>query len=364
MELLYRLALALIPNIGDVQTRLLIQHLGDATSVFRERADVLEKIEGIGTVRADAIRSFSNFDRAEAELRFIEQHDIRALFLTDRDYPQRLLQVYDPPPLLFYKGIADLNAPKMLSIVGTRSHTEYGRQITESLVGELARENITIVSGLAFGIDGFAHRAALKHNLPTVGVTGHGLDLVYPYEHTSLAREMISAGGVLTEFFSGTKPDRHHFPLRNRIVAAISDATVVVETHIKGGSMITAKLADSYNRDVLAFPGRPIDRMSSGCNELIKYNKAILLTDGNQLLDLLGWKRREAPVRQAQRSLFIELTEEEQRILQLMDEKGTVHLSELQVALGLSSSSLASILLNLEVSNLITGLPGNNYRLL
>jgi DNA processing protein len=364
MDLLYQLALTLVPNIGDVQARLLIHHLGDAASVFRERREVLEKIEGIGRVRALSIKSFSDFERAEAELRFIEQYKIKTFFITDRDYPQRLHQCYDAPVLMFYKGNADLNASRIVSIVGTRSLTEYGRQATEALVAGLARENITIVSGLAFGIDALAHKAALKNGLPTIGVVGHGLDLVYPYQHTSLAREIIrSGGGMLTEFFSGTQPDRHHFPLRNRIVAGISDATIVVETHVKGGSMITAKLADAYNRDVLALPGRITDRASSGCNHLIKYNKAILLTDAEQLLEVLGWKKRKKEAGNAQRELFVDLPEEELRIIELLQGEESVHVSEIHIRSGLSSSIAASAILHLELKNIIYGLPGNRYRL-
>src|SRR5215213_644717 len=303
-ELFNQLALTLIPNIGDVQAKILINHFGDASSIFKATQSALEKIEGIGSVRAKSIRDFDDFHIAEKELEFIEKYKIKTFFLTDKDYPKRLLNCYDSPTLLFYKGTADLNASKVIAIVGTRTMTEYGKQFTEKLVKDLSEQNITIISGLAFGIDAMAHKAAIKNSLPTVGVVGHGLDKIYPSDHAGLAKDMIkNGGGILSEFFSGTKPDKHNFPLRNRIVAGMSDATVVVETNIKGGSMITGNLANAYNRDVFAVPGRSIDKASSGCNHLIKYNKAILLTDADELLDVLGWKEKKKEKKQ-QKELF------------------------------------------------------------
>jgi DNA processing protein len=325
-ELLNQLALTLVPNIGDVQAKILVNHFGDASSIFKAKKTLLEKIEGIGEVRARSIKDFDDFHLAEHELKFIEKYNIKTLFLTDADYPKRLLNCYDSPTLLFYKGVADLNTSKVLAIVGTRSNTDYGKLFTEKLVKDLSEQNILIISGLAHGIDAIAHKSALKNNLPTVGVVGHGLDKVYPSENTNLAKDMVKdGGGLLTEFFSGTKPDKHNFPLRNRVVAGLSDATVVVETNIKGGSMITAKLADAYNSDVFAVPGRTTDKASSGCNHLIKYNKAILLTDAEELLDVLGWKEKKKEKKQ-QKELFIELSAEEMQIIQLLQEKETVHI--------------------------------------
>jgi DNA processing protein len=363
-ELLNQLALTLVPNIGDVQAKILINHFGDASSIFKAKKSLLEKIEGIGEVRAKSIKDFDDFHLAEHEIKFIEKYNIKTLFLTDADYPKRLLNCYDSPTLLFYKGTADLNASKVLAIVGTRSNTDYGKLFTEKLVKDLSDQNILIISGLAHGIDAIAHKSALKNNLLTVGVVGHGLDKVYPLENTSLAKDMVKeGGGLLSEFFSGTKPDKHNFPLRNRVVAGLSDATVVVETNIKGGSMITAKLADAYNRDVFALPGRTTDKVSSGCNHLIKYNKAILLTDAEELLDVLGWKEKKKEKKQ-QKELFIELTPEEKQIIQLLQEKETVHIDEINLRSGLSSSTAAAAILNLELQNVIASLPGKMYRLL
>jgi DNA processing protein len=363
-ELLHQLALTLVPNIGDVQAKILVNCFGDASSIFKAKKSALEKIEGIGEVRAKSIKDFDDFHLAEQELKFIEKYKIKTLFLTDEDYPKRLLNCYDSPTLLFYKGAADLNASKIVSIVGTRSNTDYGKQFTEKLVKDLSEQRIVIISGLAHGIDAIAHKAALKNNLPTVGVVGHGLDKVYPAENTNLAKDMVKeGGGILSEFFSGTKPDKHNFPLRNRIVAGLSDATVVVETNIKGGSMITAKLADAYNRDVFAVPGRTNDKASSGCNHLIKFNKAILLTDAEELLDVLGWKEKRKEKKQ-QKELFIELSPEEKQIIQLLQEKELVHIDEINLRSGLSSSAVAAAILNLELQNVVGSLPGKMYKLL
>lgn len=363
-ELLYQLALTLIPNIGDVQAKILVQEFGDASSIFKAKQSVLEKIEGIGPVRAQSIKQFEDFHLAEAEMKFIDKYHIQTLFLTDDKYPKRLLNCYDSPTILFYKGTADLNASRILAIVGTRSSTDYGKQFTEKFVSDLEGHNVVVVSGLAYGIDVIAHKAALKSDIPTVGVVGHGMDKMYPPDHAGIAKEMIKhGGGLLTEFFSGTKADKHNFPLRNRIVAGISDATVVVETVVKGGSMITAKLADAYNRDVFAVPGRTTDKASSGTNHLIKYNKAMLLTDADELLEVLGWKEKKVKKKQ-QREIFIEMTTEEKLIVQLLQEKETVHIDEINLKSGLSSSTVAAAILNLELQGVINSMPGKMYKLI
>ncbi len=343
----------------------MIQHFGDASSIFKAKISNLEQIEGIGTIRAKSIKEFKDFERAEKEIRFIEKYKIKALFLNDKDYPRRLLNCYDSPSLLFYKGAADLNTSRIISIVGTRNNTEYGKSFTEKLIKDLSGENVLIVSGLAYGIDAIAHKAALKNGLPTVGAVGHGLDIIYPSENKTLAKDMVQKeGGIISEFFSGTKPDKHNFPLRNRIVAGLADATIVVETAVKGGSMITAKLADSYNRDVFAVPGRINDLKSKGCNHLIQYNKAILLTDASQLLQVMGWEEKKKEKAPQQREFFIEFTSEEKQIVQLLKEKETVHIDEINLRSGLSSSSIATAILNLELQSVITTLPGKLYKLL
>lgn len=364
-ELLYQVALTLVPNIGPVQAKILLQHC-EAEEIFHAKKHFLEKIEGIGPVRAASIKQFNDFAKAEEEIRFIEQYKIKPLFLTDKDYPQRLLNCYDSPTLLYYRGDADLNPSKVICIIGTRNHTEYAKQVTEKLVKDLSDQQVTIVSGLAYGVDAIAHKAAIKNNLPTIGVLAHGLDQIYPAEHTGLARDMVKhGGGLLTEFRRKTKPDKHNFPSRNRIVAGMSDATIVIETNIKGGSMITAELANGYNKDVFAVPGKINDAKSTGCNYLIKSSKALLLTEAKDLLDTMGWavKKSKKAKTNTQKELFIELQPDEKIIVTILKEKESVHIDELNLRSGLSSGAVAAAMLNLELQNVIVSLPGKLYRL-
>ncbi len=363
-ELLYRIALTLVPHIGPVQARLLVDHFGTAASIFKAKKSTLEQLDGIGEIRAGSIRHFSGLPEAEKEMAFIDKYKISPLFLTDPQYPQRLLHCYDPPTLLYYRGGANLNAAKIIAIVGTRYKTDYGKQLAEKLVSELAKQDILVVSGLALGIDAIAHKAALKNKLPTVGVLAHGLDKMYPNEHTALAKDMLhQGGGLLTEFRSATSPDKHHFPTRNRIVAGISDATVVVETDIKGGSMITANLAHGYHREVFAFPGKTTDAKSAGCHHLIKSNKAALITSAQDLAEALGWEQSPAPPKQVQQELFTHLPDDEKRIVLLLKEKDSAHIDELSSSTGLGNSHVAAALLSLEIQNIVRSLPGKRYRL-
>jgi DNA processing protein len=365
-ELLYQLALTEVPHIGCVQAKLLLQHFGSAENIFKAKLHELESLDGMGEVRARSVKSFSSFSKAEEEMKFIEKYKITPLFLTDKNYPQRLLNCYDSPTLLFFKGDADLNASKIISIVGTRNHTDYGKQITEKLLKDLAGRQVLVISGMAYGIDAIAHKTAVKNNLLTVGVLAHGLDQIYPSAHTHLAKEILKhGGGLLTEFRSNTKPDKHHFPTRNRIVAGMSDATIVIETGIKGGSMITAELANGYNKDVFAIPGKVTDPKSAGCNYLIKSNKAILLTDAQELIDIMGWEEKDKKSNaKKQKELFIELSKEEKIIIDILQEKETVHIDEINLRCGLSSSTVAAVILNLELQGIVASLPGKLYKLI
>ncbi len=362
-ELQYQIALTLVPNIGDVHAKALVNHFGNAEAIFSARKKELEELEGIGTVRANSIKNFHDFDKAQNEIAFIEKYKITALFITDPKYPQRLLNCYDSPAILYYKGNADLNTSKIVAIVGTRNNNEYGKSICEKFIEELAAENILIVSGLAFGIDSIAHKASLKNNLQTIGVLAHGLDMIYPSQNTSLAKQMSAQGGLLTEFRSNTKPDRQNFPSRNRIVAGISDAVVVVETGIKGGSLITAELGNGYNKDVFAFPGRVHDVKSEGCNYLIKNNKAALITSANDLVENMGWAQVKKPSAKKQRELFIELTPDEKLIVDILQAQDQVHIDELYFKSKLNSSKVAAALLMLEMQNVVISLPGKIYKL-
>ena len=362
-DLLYQIALTQIPLIGPVQAKILLQHC-NAEEIFHAKKSFLEKIEGIGPARAAKVTGFKDFSKAEQEIEFINKYGIKPLFITDDEYPKRLLNCYDSPTLLYYRGTGDLNAEKMLAVIGTRNHSDYAKQVTEKLIKELAEENVTIVSGLAYGIDGLAHKAALKNNLSTIGVLAHGLDKIYPQEHTSLAKDMIKkGGGLLTEYASNTKPDKHNFPTRNRIVAGMCDATLVIETSIKGGSMITAELANSYNRDVFAIPGRINDSKSTGCNYLIKNNKAFLAADTNDILEVMSWQPKKKPPVKKQKDLFIELSADEKTIFSVLKEKETVHIDEINAKSGLSSSAVAAAILSLELQNVIVSLPGKLYQL-
>ena len=363
-ELIYQIALTLVPHIGAVHAKILVQHFGNAGAVFRAKKSALEKIEGIGEIRARSLISFNHFSAAEDELLFIEKYKIQPLFLTDKNYPKRLLNCYDPPVLLFYKGNTDLNVSKIVAIIGTRGNSDYGKQVTEKLVKDLAVSGVLVVSGLAFGIDAIAHRAALKNDLSTVAVLAHGLNKIYPPEHLSLAKDMVSQGGLLTEFGSKTKPDKHNFPTRNRIVAGMCDATIVVETSLKGGSMITAELANGYNKDVFALPGKITDSRSAGCNYLIKNNKAVLLTDANELIELMGWAEKIKQKPRKQKELFIELTGNEKIILTILQQKESVHIDEINLKSNLTSSAVAAAILNMELQNLVASLPGKMYCLM
>jgi DNA processing protein len=364
-DLLFQLALTEVPNIGCVHAKILTQQFGDAQSIFKAKQTTLEKIEGIGIIRAKAIKAFTDFSKAEEEIKFIEKYKIKPLFITDKIYPKRLLNCYDSPALLFYKGDADLNAQKIIAVIGTRNHTDYAKQVTEKLIKELAGQNITVVSGLAYGVDAIAHKSSLKNNLPTIGVLAHGLDQIYPAQNAPLAKDMLKHnGGVLTEFRSKSKPDKHNFPTRNRIVAGMSDATIVIETSIKGGSMITAELANGYNKDVFAFPGRVTDAKSEGCNYLIKNNKAMLLTDAEELLEVMGWEEKPQKSKiKSQKEIFIELSKEERIIVDILKEKDSVAIDEINFLSGLSSSAVAAATLNMELQGVILSLPGKMYKL-
>lgn len=365
-DLLYQIALSLTPNIGPVQAKILVEQFGTAEAIFKARSTQLKNIEGIGEIRAASISNFDRFDEAEEEIKFIEKYNIQPLFITHEKYPKRLLNCYDSPELLYYKGTADLNVSKVVAVVGTRSHTDYGKQVAEKLIKDLSEQKVLIVSGLAYGIDAVAHKAALKNNLPTVGVLAHGLDQIYPSHHSGLAKEMLKdGGGLLTEFRSRTNPDKHNFPTRNRIVAGMSDATIVIETGSKGGSMITAELANGYNKDVFAFPGRVNDAKSAGCNHLIKSNKAVLLTDAQELIELMGWeeKAKSKKEERRQKELFIELSKEERIVVDILKEKEAVHIDEINLRSNLSSSAVAAAILNLELQHVVSSLPGKLYSL-
>lgn len=362
-DLLYQIALTLVPNIGDVHAKALVNFFGSAEAVFKAHKKDLENLEGIGTVRANSIKHFKDFTSSETEIKFIEQYKISPLFITDKNYPQRLLNCYDSPLMLYYRGSANLNTSKIISIVGTRVHTDYGKAACEKIIEDLKEEGILIVSGLAYGIDTIAHRASLKNNLSTVGVLAHGLDKIYPPQNKSMAKQMVDNGGLLTEFMSFTNPDKQNFPKRNRIVAGMCDGLLVIESSKKGGSLITAELANGYNKDVFTIPGRITDSKSEGCNYLLKNNKAALITSANDLLEMLNWKPNAKPLQKKQRELFIEFTPDERIIVDILQQNESMQIDQLYYKSGLSSSSMAAALLMLEMQGIVLSMPGKMYKI-
>lgn len=363
-DLLYQIALTLVPNIGDVHAKTLINIYGDAHAVFKAKKKELEKIEGIGTIRAGSIKDFRDFTSSEEEIKFIEKYKITPLFITNKDYPKRLLNCFDSPFLLYYRGNADLNTSKIISIVGTRNNSSYGKMVCEKFIEGLQSENVLVVSGLAFGIDTIAHKAALKNDLQTVAVLAHGLDRIYPEQNKSLAKQITGQGGLLTEFISNSNPDKQNFPKRNRIVAGMCDAVIVIESGRKGGSLITAELGNGYNKDVFAIPGRTNDAKSEGCNYLIKNNKAALINSAEDFLEFMNWSvRLRSGHEKKQRELFIELSPDEKIVVEILQQQESIQIDELYFKSGLSSSSVATALLMLEMQNVIISLPGKLYKL-
>jgi DNA processing protein len=361
-DLLYQIALTRIPQIGDVHARLLLSVFNEAAAIFKASKRQLESIEGIGTIRANNIKKFDAFTDCEKEIDFIRKFNIRPLFYHSDDYPKRLQHCYDSPPLLYFKGNADLNATRVISIVGTRSNSAYGKSICEQLIEELKPYSVNIVSGLAFGIDTIAHRSALKQQIPTIAVLAHGLDRIYPEQNKPLARMMIEQGGLLTDFSSGVKPDKQNFPRRNRITAGICDAVIVIESGKKGGSLITAELANSYNKDVFAYPGRINDAKSEGCLYLIKQNKACLVSCTDDILETMNWKETKPSKSKNQLGLFPDLNEEEKQLVDMIRQQGQIALDQLYFKTGLSISTIAASLLNLEMNGIIQNLPGKIYK--
>ena len=330
-QLLYQIGMTMLPGIGSVLAKNLLAYCGSPEAIFKTSKAKLLKIPAIGEERAQAIVQASILSEAEKELQFIDEFKITPLFFTDDTYPLRLKQLADSPLLLYYKGNADLNAEKIVGVVGTRKATEYGKEATRKLIADLAAHNILVVSGLAYGIDIAAHNAALEYNLKTVGVLAHGLNTIYPSQHTASAKKMVKQGGLLTEYKSIDPMTQHNFPDRNRIVAGISDALVVVESAIKGGAVLTANIANSYNKDVFAFPGRTIDKTSAGCNFLLKTFKAGLIENAADLLEAMHWAEgvQNNKTSAQQRQLTFALSEDEQKIYTLLNDKPELEIDKL-----------------------------------
>ncbi len=359
----YKIALTLIPNIGDILAKRLVAYCGSAEAVFEEKKSSLEKIPGIGSSLSYEVINHNIFQRAEDEIKFIIKNNITPLFYLDSNYPKRLTYCEDSPVMLYYKGNANLNSEKIISIVGTREATDYGKRICEKLIADLAIQNVLIVSGLAYGIDICAHKSAIDNKLATVCTLAHGLDRIYPAVHQSTAQKMLENGGWLTDFTSKIIPSRENFPRRNRIVAGISDATIVIESKKSGGSLITADIANSYNRDVFAFPGRIDDVCSEGCNNIIKQNKAALIQSAADLVYILGWEQTKNIKAPQQKKLFLELSSDEELIVNVLKEKDSVTIDDLCFVSKLPMSKVSALLLTLEFSGIVKSFPGKAYRL-
>lgn len=359
-EVFYQLALSRVDNIGVMSVKKLIKHFGTAREVFNLSSRELMQVQGMSLVRAGSIASFKDFSSVEKEFLFAEKEGIEIISFQDKEYPNRLTHCPDGPVVLFKKGPANLSPKRMVSIVGTRKISKYGKQITRELVESMLPYNITVVSGLAYGVDIQSHIACLELGLPTISVLAHGLDTVYPNSHTRYAKEIAEKGALITEFGIGTSPDRENFPMRNRIVAGMTDATIVVESRASGGSMITANLAAEYYRDVFAIPGRINDSNSEGCNRLIKTNKAALLESVKDLEYLMGWAKSETP-KAVQTKIFIDLHPEEEKLLDYLRDKGKTQIDELCLDTELPMSTVMVRLLTLELNGLVRSLPGKIY---
>jgi len=363
MSTLHKIALTFIKSIGPVTAKNLLAYCGSAENVFSANKKQLLQIPGVGEKTIEAIRGTDALLRARQELDFIEKHGIEVLFFSDESYPKKLKNCIDSPILLYAKGTVDFNQQRIISIVGTRNATNYGKNLCKELCEVLAPYNVLIISGLAYGIDVTTHKECLANQIPTVGILGHGLDRMYPKIHKTVAQKMVLNGGLLTEFPILTNPDRPNFPQRNRIIAGISDATVVVEASIKGGALITAEIANSYNKDVYAFPGRTNDVFSEGCNFLIKTNRAGLINSAKDLIYYLGWDT-EIKVKQhvQQTTLQLSLTANEQGVVDAL-QNGQLSIDELSLQLNIQQSKLAIVILTLEMQGIIVSLPGKIYKL-
>lgn len=361
-EVFYQLALSQVDNVGVMSSKKLIKHFGTAEEVFMRSSAELMQIQGMNLARASAIASFSNFDPITKDLETAENLGVQVISFQDSAYPKRLNHCPDGPVVLFKKGPADLSAPRMVSIVGTRKITDYGKRVTRELVESMLPYNITVVSGLAYGVDINAHIACIELGLPTVAVLAHGLDTIYPNSHTRHANAMAEKGALLSEFGFGTTPDRENFPMRNRIVAGMTDATIVVESGAKGGSMITAKLANGYNRDVFAIPGRIHDDKSEGCNRLIKSNQAALLESAKDLEYIMGWSM-PVNTKPIQTKIFVDLNPSEEALMAIMRADGKTQIDSLSLQSKLPMSMVMVHLLNLELNGLVRALPGKSYEL-
>ena len=358
------IGLTLIEGVGHVLAKRMIAYCGGPKEVFEEKANKLLLVPGVGDfVARMVVNSKKVLERAQKEIDFSLKNNISIYTYFDEEYPNRLKNCEDGPAFIFVKGVANLNSQRMINIIGTRDPTPYAKEFTEKLVKELQPFNLTIVSGMAYGIDITAHRSCLKNKIPTIGVVAHGLDRIYPQAHANTAIKMLEQGAILSEFLTGNQPDKENFPKRNRVVAGMCDATIVIETGVKGGSMITARLANDYNRDVFALPGKPSDEKSAGCNFMIKTNRAALFESANDIAQTMNWELPTNGKPLTQTSMFIEYTEEEKQVTNVLA-KGKMMVDLISLELAQPVSKVSVTLLNLEFKGAVRSLPGKQYELI
>lgn len=359
-ELFYLLALQRVEGVGDIIAKKLLTYFGSAEAVFKAKASQLNAIDGIGSALLKNFKDQSVFTKAECELEFIFSNQITVTIFQDADYPERLKHCFDSPLVLFSSGTINLKNQKIISIVGTRQITSYGLEFCRKFIAELAPLNPVIVSGFAYGVDIVAHQLAMENNLQTIGVVAHGLNQIYPKSHKKYVAKMEENGGFITEFWSTSNPDKENFVRRNRIVAGMAEATIVIESAERGGSLITANLANEYNRDVFAVPGRVTDKYSQGCNTLIKTQKANVLTSASDLIYMLNWDI-EKEVKSVQKQLFVALDDDEQKIYDYLLQSGKEVLDIIALHCEFPIYKISGILLNMELKGAIRPLPGKLF---
>jgi DNA processing protein len=359
-DLFYLLALQQVEGVGDIVAKKLINHCGTATEVFKTKASQLAAIDGIGSILLQKLKDKTIFEKAEQELQFIQSNEINVAYFLDENYPERLKHCIDGPLLLFTSGNIDLKNKKTISIVGTRQITSYGMEFCRKLIEDLAPLDPVIISGFAYGVDIFAHQLAIEHDLQTIGVVAHGLNQIYPKTHKKYVAKVEENGGFMTEFWSSSNPEKENFVRRNRIVAGISEATIVIESAERGGSLITANMANDYNRDVFAVPGRTTDKYSQGCNNLLKTQKANLLTSAADLVYILNWDI-ESKAKPVQKQLFVTLEPDEQKVYDYLLKNGKELMDIIALRCDFPIYKISGMLLNMELKGVIRPLPGKLF---
>ncbi|QIH38989.1 DNA-protecting protein DprA [Flavobacterium sp. Sr18] len=359
-DLFYLLALQRIEGVGDIMAKKLLTHFGTAEAVFNTKTSQLAAIDGVGSVLLKNFRDKSVFEKATQELEFIKRNEINAVYFQDEEYPERLKHCIDGPLLLFTSGNINLKNRRIISIVGTRQITSYGTEFCRKLIEDLAPLDPIIVSGFAYGVDIVAHQLAMEYNLQTIGVVAHGLNQIYPKTHKKYVSKVEQNGGFMTEFWSSSNPDKENFVRRNRIVAGMSEATIVIESADRGGSLITANMANDYNRDVFAVPGRVTDKYSQGCNNLIKTQKANVLTSAADLIYILNWDIQKE-TKSVQKQLFVSLDDEEQKVYDYLLKTGKELMDIIALRCDFPIYKISGMLLNMELKGVIRPLPGKLF---